>query len=381
MNPIKQELHKRALDRLEQLVDLDHIAHCERVHDDLYAGRPVDYLPCTIGFPVPDDWPTYGFRECWDDIEKNFVTGLGFSAYLGAVIRDDRLLYARPDYGVVNVPELFGVPSVVTDEGRSMSEGLNDTRKLEELLARGMPDLSDEHTRKVDAWYEFARDVLAQYEKLSRAIHFALPDTQGPFDLACLVYGSEILTGVYDHPELVHRLLDLVTETFIAYNMRYKQIIGEPMDSGYHICGLKLVRGGVRICDDSATLASAATYREFSKPYNVRAFEPFDGGWVHFCGNGNHILHDILTTPGVRYLHMGNPDDHDLVALARHAVERGMVIFWSGSLDRVQEALDITGRSRIYVLTENRYASKGLEEARTALRRVRAGQPIPKAEY
>jgi len=381
MNPLRCDAHKRALDRLESLIDLDHLAHCEKIHDDLCAGRPVDHLPCTIGFPVPGDWPTYGFAECWDDIEKNFISELGFSAYLGALLRDDRLLYARPDYGVVNIPELFGVPSIVTDEGRAMSEGLNDSASLEELLAGGVPDLEHGHSRKVDAWYQFAREVLAQYEKLSKAIHFVLPDTQGPFDLACLVYGSEILTGVYDDPELVHRLLDMMTETFIAYNRRYKKIIGEPMESAYHICGLKLVRGGVRICDDSATLASAAIYRKFSKPYNSRAFQPFDGGWVHFCGNGNHILPDILTTPGVRYLHMGNPDDHDLVALARQAVEKEMVIFWSGSLERMEEALAITGRSRIYVLTENRYASKSLEEARTALLRVHAAKTIPKSEY
>jgi len=377
---LKNDAHKRALDRLEELVDLDHVAECEAVHDALAAGEAVDCLPCKIGMAVPEEWPTYSFTECWDDIEKNFVSALGES-YCGALLKDDRLFTVRPEYGVVNIPELFGVPSHVTDEGRSMSKGMNDTGKLEALLAAGMPDLAAGHSRKIDAWYEFAKETLAQYEKLSQAMHFVVPDPQGPFDLACLVYGSGILTGIYDRPELARDLLELMTETFIAYHKRCKAIIGEPLNSAYHIGGLKLARGGVRICDDSATLISPTAYEEFVRPYNLRCFEPFDGGWLHFCGNGNHILDQMLAMAPVHYLHLGNPDDHDLIDLVKKTTEKEVVLFWSGSMDRIREAWEIAGHSRLLVLTENRYASATVEGARENLRRIRAGEPIEKAKY
>jgi len=377
---LKLDRHKRVLARLDALLDPEHIAACEQLHNDLQAGKALDYLPCTIGVDVPEEWPTYSFTECWDDIEKNLVSGLGYS-YCGALLKDDRLYYARPEYGVVNIPEVFGIPSQVTDEGRSMSEGLNNATALKNLVARGMPDFDCAHTRKVDAWYEFARETLAEYEHLSRFIHPVLPDTQGPFDLACLIYGSDILTAIYDYPDLVRDVLTLMTDAFIAYNQRYKALIGEPLNSAYHIGGLKLARGGVRICDDSATLTSPTVYREVIKPQNLRCFEPFDGGWLHYCGDGNHILDDILDMDCVHYLHMGNPDSHDLLNLIRKTSENEVVLFWSGSLDRIQEALEVSEHSRLFVLTENRYAAKSMDKAKETLIQVRAGQPIEKAAY
>ena len=372
--------HKRALDRLDALIDPDHVAKCEQAQNDLQTGKALAYLPCTIGVDIPEDWPTYSFTECWDDPEKNLVSGLGYS-YCGALLRDDRLYHARPEYGVVNIPEVFGVPSQVTNEGRSMSEGINDARAMEELVARGVPNFDCAHTRKIDAWYEFARETLASYENLSRFVHLVLPDTQGPFDLACLIYGSDIFTAIYDYPELVRKVLALMTDVYITYNQRYKAIIGESSNSAYHISGLKLARGGIRICDDSATLTSPAIYREFVKPYNLQCFAPFDGGWLHYCGDGNHILDEILDMACVNYLHLGNPDSHDLLNLIQKTSEKNIVLFWSGSLDHIQEALEIAGHSRLFVLTENRYASKSLEKAKENLVRVRAGRPIEKAAY
>lgn len=377
---LRLDAHKRALERLEKAVDLDHVARCERIQQELYEGKPSKELPCVISMTTPQEWPQYSFVECWDDVEKNFIAGLS-CCYCGALLRDDRLLWARPEYGVVNIPELFGVHSVVTNEGRSMSEGVSSLDEIRRIVAGGVPEFSSAHARKVDEWYAFAKETLSQYEKLSRTVHLVLPDSQGPFDLACLVHGSALLTGVYDYPELVRQLLDLMTETYIAYNRRYKKMTGEPTDSGYHISGLKLSRGGVRICDDSATLASAAVYREFIKPYNLRCFAPFDGGWLHFCGNGNHLLNEALGMAPVHYLHLGNPDYHDFIALAKMLAERKITLFWSGSLDRVGEAWDILGCSRLLVLTENRYASKSVEGGRENLRLVRAGKPIAKAAY
>ena len=377
---LKQDAHKRALDRFEKLVDLAEVARCEQIQKDMFAGKPSSQLPCIVTMPEPADWPQYSFTECWDDVEKNFISGLGHS-YCGALLRDDRLFWARPEYGVVNIPELFGVKSVVTNEGRSMSEGVSDLGRIKQWISAGVPNLAAGHACKVDEWYDLARQALSQHEKLSKAVHFVLPDSQGPFDLACLVHGSAILTGVYDYPELLHQLLDLVTKTYIAYNERYKAIMGEPADSGCHIAGLKLVRGGVRICDDSATLASATVYREFAKPYNLRCFEPFKGGWLHFCGHGNHLLDEMLDMAPVHYLHLGNPDYHDFVALIRKTAARKITLFWSGSLDRIGEAWEIAGHSRLLVLTENRYASAGLDDARENLKRVRACLPIAKAAY
>jgi len=210
-----------------------------------------------------------------------------------------------------------------------------------------------------------------------------MADTQAPFDLAALAWGHGILTGLYDHPDTVHRLLDLMTEAYIAYSHHRKQRLGEPLTSGYHCCGLKLARGGVHLSDDSAVLCSAEIYREFIQPYNARALAPFAGGWLHFCGNGNHILDQMLATPGVNAIHLGNPDNCDLLELYQRCQAADTCLIWSGSLDRAAELRAQTGGhpTGLIVLTENRYQSRDLETAREDLQRICGYQSIAKAPY
>ncbi|MCX6991947.1 MAG: hypothetical protein NT011_02270 [Kiritimatiellaeota bacterium] len=377
---LKSDIHKRAMAKLENLIDLDYVTEVEARHIALWEGKPFDRLPCIVDMPTPNDWPTYPFTECWDDIEKNFMTCMG-NVYSGALLRDDRTYHIEPEYGVVNIPELLQVPSVVTNEGNSMSEGLNDANKIRELVARGIPSFDSRLNRKVEAFEDFARTVLNQYKKLSQCVHLNVPNLQGPFDLACLVWGREIMTGLYDEPKLVEDLLDLVTDTYIQYGIYHKRRIGAPMDSAWHAAGVRLVHGGVRICNDSAVLVSGEVYRSLIKSRDLRAFAPFHGGWVHYCGNGNHFVNDLLDMEPVHYLHLGNPDMHDILALARKIAGKDKVLVWSGSLDKIREACEITGYTRILALPENRYGGKNLDDAKDRLARARKFQAIKAATW
>ena len=378
---IESDLHKKALEKLDRLIDPVHIEACEQLNDKIWAGEELDYLPCVMGFGMsPEMWPKYSFTERWNDVEKNFISGMA-GIYAGALIKDDRLYALRPDFGVVNIPELFGIPSILSDEGNSMSEGLNDIDKVRELIANGLPDLNHGHNQKVVEFEDFAKTVLSQYENLSKYVHPVLPDTQGPFDLACLIWGSSILTGLYDKPWLVKQMMELVTEAFIAYNILCKKRVNEAMDSAYHIGGLKIVRGGIRICDDSASLVSADIYRNFIKPYNIKAFKPFKGGWLHYCGNGNHLIDEMLNMEGVHVVHMGNPDMHNFLDCYEKANSKNIVMWWSGHLNDIGILKKKFGLRRILVLAENRYAAKDLADARHRLELVRNCKTIEKALY
>lgn len=372
--------HSHALEKLDRLIDPAHVAATEELHHKMWSGEELPYLPCICGDPTPD-FPRYGFTESYDDMEKNFMTSLA-GVYSGAMLKDDRLYQVRPDFGVVNIPELFGIPSVVSDQGRSMSESLNDRDAIRRLLDRGIPDFeSNPHNRKIRAFQEFAWTELGRYENLAKHVHMTLPDTQGPFDLACLVWGADIFMAIYDEPELVRDFMSLMTDTFIAFNEYHKPFSHEPLASAYHIAGLKLVNGGIRVCDDSATLCDGNFYREFVVPCNERAFAAFGGGWLHYCGNGNHMLPGIYETKGVHALHFGNPDMHDLTAVCRELRRRNIVLYWSGDLEQIGEARNIAGNTGLLVLLENRYAPKDRADAVWRLNEVRAGRPIPRAAW
>ncbi|MEI8246434.1 MAG: hypothetical protein WCI51_11415 [Lentisphaerota bacterium] len=379
---LKNENHRQLLDKLEATIDLEHVARTEQLQNDLWNGGKMPYLPCVAGLLPSGDWPSYTFTERWDDVEKNIINSLGW-VYSGALLKDDRLYQIRPEYGVVNIPELFGIETIISNEGNSMSEGLNDRDKLKRLIDAGVPDFAScRHTLKIFEYQDTARELLSDYEKLSKVIHFTLPDTQGPFDLACLIWGSDIYLGLHDEPELFEQLMDLVTRTFVEYNKYHQKRMGDPVDSAYHIAGLKLVNGGIRICDDSATLISKEMYASQVAPYNVRAFAPFSGGWLHYCGDGNRLLPTMLNDiPGVHAIHLGNPDLHNFRQLVKDLAERKIVLFWSGALEELPVALQESPDARMLVLLENRYAPKSFDDAKWRLEQVRKGLPVPKASW
>lgn len=153
------------------------------------------------------------------------------------------------------------------------------------------------------------------------------------------------------------------------------------MNSAYHCAGVKLVKGGIRICDDSAVLVSGDVYRNFIKKHDIKVFAPFSGGWIHYCGNGNHFVDELFGLEGMHYLHMGNPDLHDFEHLAKKAVEKKKIIIWSGSLENIGKIRAITGSTRILALPENRYGAKSLEDARDKLQKVKNWQAVKKAEW
>jgi len=378
---LTSDKHKRALDKLENILDTDHLGQAEKIQDDLYAGKSCDRLPALISTASQPDWPSYTFTQGWDDIEKNFMTALS-GVYTAALLKDDSTLSIEPNVGVVSIPEFFGVESELTDEGNSMAKGFNDPHKIKEIIDRGVPDFKNSpFNRKLEAFYKFAANVLSQYEKLSKYVHFNIPNIQGPFDLVCMVYGREVLLALYDEPHIIEKLMDLMTDTIINVATYYKKKLELPMDSAYHCCGVKLVRGGIRICDDSAVLVAGDVYRNLIKQRDIRAFSPFSGGWLHYCGNGNHFVDELFELEEMRYLHLGNPDLHDFEHLARLAVEKEKIIIWSGSLENIGQIRKITGSTRILALPENRYGAKSMEDARARLAKVKNWQCIKQSQW
>lgn len=67
---LKNAIHEKLLEKLEDLIDLQHIEHTENLHQALWNGEKLPYLPCVSGLIQSEDWPVYRFTECWDDIEK-----------------------------------------------------------------------------------------------------------------------------------------------------------------------------------------------------------------------------------------------------------------------------------------------------------------------
>jgi len=105
---------------------------------------------------------------------------------------------------------------------------------------------------------------------------------EGALALACDIRGdTNLMTDLYDRPEWVEELLELLVEQQIAFAR-------EQIALGAHMIGLG---------DAIASLVSPKQYRKFALPHEQRIFAAVkEGGAIprlHICGDTNHIVSDM----------------------------------------------------------------------------------------
>jgi hypothetical protein len=329
------------LEKLNELVDPAHARNVERLVTDAHAYREVERLPVINTTPV-EGWPTYPYSEAFYDMEKMLVNELA-GVYAGAKLRDDRIYTIRANYGVGTVASMFGCSVSLTENNMPWFEALPE-KELLEALEKGVPEVTSGLAGRVLETERFYLETLAQYPNLAKAVHVFLCDTQGPFDTSHIVMGHRIYTDIYDNPDLIHRVLALVTDTYIAFTKAQKQVTGEGNDWTFHT--MARVRGGTRICEDSPINISGAAYQEFCRPYNERAFAEFGGGWIHYCGKGYQIFPHVISIPGLTGINFGNPDLQDLQGVYDESSRRGVaIISWGGPFTEADAKCIKTGIS------------------------------------
>ena len=120
----------------------------------------------------------------------------------------------------------------------------------------------------------------------------------GPFSLAGrLMDMTEIMMLCYEEPELVHGVLERVTQFLIAYNTTLR-------DAG---------ADGLVMAEPAAGMLSPALMGEFSSPYVKRiidAVQTDDCVFIyHNCGNSTLSLVSEILSTGAKAFHFGNAID------------------------------------------------------------------------
>ena len=326
------------LEGLEALIDEGHVKRAQRRQEAAWVYEAVDRLPLLVSLSDKvskerkgtTDWPTYPYFDIFYDQEKMLLDELSF-VYEGALIGDDKMYTIRTNYGIGIIPSLFGC-SITVKEGESMPwvghlESLDEVKRI---IAQGVPDLDHGLMAKVSETEAFFQEALRPYPKLRETVHIHACDTQGPFNLAAEVLGPRIYTDLYDEPQMLHELLEVITETYIAVTKKEKDALGEDYVSGYH--WHYRLRGGARLAEDFALSISPRAYEEFVKPYNERAFAPFEGGYLLYCGPGKQVLDLILSTKGLNGILVWSEKAEDLLTIYEKAKPRRVAVLWMGPL-------------------------------------------------
>jgi len=346
------------LEKLEQVIDPEHINRTSELQKRAFAFEPIDHIPTHIEYPISqDEWPSYTHQEFFDDPGKMLVYELG-NVYAGAKLQDDRLYGIRANYGTGIVSSLFGCDTRTFDD--TLPIGLHlSTDKLEAVLEAGVPDVHTGLCGRALQTVAYFRDALKPYPKLSKYIGSQLLDIQGPFDNATIIWGSELYLAVLDEPEKVSRLLDIVTQTIRNLVIEHRKIDG--MSTTEHTGDWNWL-GGLCIRNDSSINLSGNQYRELVKPCDTELLSRF-GGWIHFCGKAHQWWEDLLDIPGLKGINPYQGEFYKLPDMYKKCKEAKVAIVqWTVPLDPESRDLVRTGLSRIAYAPDYETALKMKEQ-------------------
>ena len=331
------------LDKLERLVDLDHVRRTRELQRRAFAFEPVEHIPTCIHYPVPEEeWPNYGFLEFYQDPAKMLLAELR-TVYAGAKLQDDRLYGIRANYGTGIIASMFGCPTVTFTDSLPIGTAVSPER-LEAILEGDVPSPYTGLAGRALETVAYFREMLRPYPKLSQVVGSSLLDIQGPFDNASIIWGSSIFLAFYDAPERLYRLLELTTEAIAQVTREHRRIDGQPLDRDDG-CWNHL--GGMCIRNDSSINLSGEQYAEFVKPYDARLLQEFSG-WIHFCGRAHQWWPLLLDLPRLKGINPYQGEFYDLYSMyERCAAAKVAIVQWTTPVDARCRQRIRTGFSRI----------------------------------
>jgi len=321
---------RRLLDRFERAIDLQHIEHVRSRYRQTLSGEPCDPPPLVCYVPYDDvAGPAYPVRETLDNPAKMLVNELlvGFTSLYHACQRqDDTPLCIRANVGTGLVASMFGAPWEVIDNNPPWIRPLGDERAIEALVSAPLPDVSAGLGSRVRDHYAFFRETLRDYPSCRAGFEITLPDLQGPFSTAELLWGSQIYLAMHRRPDLVRALLAHVTAQTLRATEMVTPLVQDslaPQGCFQHATG---VRGALLLRNDSAVLVSPSAYQTLIGEHDAQIARALNGIAVHFCGDGQHQVPNWLALAQVRGLDFGQADLMDQDRLYRDAREYGVAL-------------------------------------------------------
>ena len=306
---------RQLLDSLEKDLDPGLQEAIRARHVQAAAWREIDRPPALIVPPWDQRGEElYPVAEAVADPARMLVNELrkGFGSVLDWIrIQDDRPLQIRPDYGIGLVASAFGARIEVVEDNPPWVYPLGGDRiedRLDQALAESDPATA--HTRgwnpRAIETLEYYADTLAEYPTVRGSIAMTLPDLQGPFDSAAMLWGSDILLALVTAPELVDRLLAAVARTMVHLHDRYRAIVGrELLPDGYSHQHGSIIRGNILLRCDSNLMMSPGMYGRQVLPHDRSVLGAVGGGSFHSCGRWMDNIPMVMSTGEVGSLDFG----------------------------------------------------------------------------
>lgn len=279
---------------------IDATTNAMRLFQAINGGQPDQvpvFLPIESGFMA--EYGGVPQREYHDDPKKML------ECQAKAAGRFNGLSPLYTDFGVVTEAAAFCDIFWPDDDSPWARPALESIDEVDDL---GVPDTSkDGLFPRVMEYFEAMNEMAVE-----RGIEIGITNPRGPVGfgslrgpvvLAALIRGiSEFMMDMYDEPEKCHKLLDIATETLLAYLDMQKKTLGN--------------LSVVFLCDDISGLLSPDLFKEFFIPYAARIFEKHsDALPIYHCDSDMRNLIEFVPQTGAKAFHMGFM--HDMAKLKR----------------------------------------------------------------
>ena len=322
---------KRLLDHLEATLDPRQQAEVLARHTRVLRWEPTDRAPVMLQYPMPadGDFQPFPHSEALADPEKmlhnELIGGFETRTCYHHLVGDDLPFTVRGNYGTVVIASMYGATVEILENNPPWARPYASVDALEAVFDIDPQDFSRGWCPKVFDTYRSYADTLAGYPNVRQCVKVVLPDLQGPFDNAEMLRGSSLYTDLIEAPELVSRLLARMAETQVALARQLQPLLHEPL-AGFSHQHASTLPGHVLIRNDTPINISPAMYRDHVAAHDETVLKGLDGGAIHFCGKGDHLIPEILAIPSLTAIDMGQPEMNDLDTVYRQLSERRIPI-------------------------------------------------------
>ncbi|NDJ77048.1 MAG: hypothetical protein GYB65_12405 [Chloroflexi bacterium] len=329
------------LETLEAMIEMERVLAAEERQRASLLHKPLDRPPVIItqqndcqptnqSLSLPD-WPAISYRQAFRSPQHLLVHELQ-QVYEGLLLGDDRIYSVGVNFGAAIGPSMFGCEIVQFKDDLPQVIPLEVDDVGLALIRGGVPDLNAGLGVRVwetlDQWQAW----LAPYPRLSQAIHLEMPEVLGPFELAGHIIGKDIFTWVVDDPELLHDVLQVMTDTCIAIASRFRAQTAAPANIHYrHGCRIP---ASAHIQDTLAGQMTGQMYRRFAARYNAQISAALGNVSIAFCVPNERVFRQLSATSGVTVIQCGEDIGPHFDTCLQAARERTNGLIWSWTTQR-----------------------------------------------
>lgn len=290
-----------------------------RCRDEIFRARRNES-------PAKISWPDININDTIGDCDLMLASQ--FKAISNALAGGGgHILNVRANYGTGILPSLFGCEFfAMPRESNTLpaARPLADIDKIRRLADAGPPDMKGGLGGRVLEFAGRYLEITRKFPKIAKYVWLYHPDVQGPIDALEVIWGSDIFLAFYDEPDLMRRMLDVVTQTYSLFMRKWHELV--PPDGPYSAHWGMLQKGKLMLRNDSLMNLSPELYVEFIRPLDQRLFDEFGGGAVHFCGRGDHYIEAMSGMKGLTAINMSQPEYNDMEIIFKNTVDKGIAI-------------------------------------------------------